>query len=117
SGFADVSERSPGVAVVIASMCEALDLGRTVSWSPTDHENDYALHRRWSSEADGAAVATIPLKRGEEITALLALRHAPGHRFTADDLKKIAELANPYAASIELVHRATRSVREHARDM
>lgn len=114
SGFSEVNERSPGVQVILAAMCEALDLGRTVSAGRTSDGNDYALHRRWSTEADGAAVATIPLRSGDRVTALVALRHGPGRTFSDDDLKKIAEAAAPYAAALDLVHRATRTVRQHA---
>ncbi|MDZ4828924.1 MAG: HlyD family efflux transporter periplasmic adaptor subunit [Phycisphaerae bacterium] len=116
SGFAEVAERSPGVAVALTAMSEALDLGRTVTWSPSDHANDYALHRKWSVAVEGAAVATIPLKNGDRVTVVLGLRQVTGRRFSEEDLKKIGESAQPFAAALDLVHRATRSVPEHAGD-
>ncbi|MFO0827151.1 MAG: HlyD family efflux transporter periplasmic adaptor subunit [Phycisphaerales bacterium] len=116
SGFADVSTRSPGVAVMIAAMCEALDYGRPVCWNPTDNTSEFALHRHWSGECEGAAVATIPLRNGEQVTALLSLRHGTGRRFGEDDLKKIHDTALPYAAALDLVHQATRSIPEHVVD-
>jgi len=114
SGFAEVSERAPGVAVMLAAMCEALDARRVVHWSPAAQTTDYALHRRWSSETDGASVATIPLRSDERIVALLSLRHEPGRQFAENDLKMILEAATPYVATLDLVHRATRSVAVHA---
>jgi hypothetical protein len=116
SGFAEVSERSPGVVVALTAMCEALDLGRPVTWSTADTDHDHVLHRRWSAACDNAAVATIPLQAGGKVTALLGLRHGPGRRFTADELGKIGETAASYAAALELVHRATRTLPGHVQD-
>jgi biotin carboxyl carrier protein len=113
SGFAEVPERAPGVTVALDAMCEALDARRPVCWNGPDQANRYALHQKWSNDVDGAAVATIPLMSGDAVTALLAIRHAPGRRFSDEDLKKIADAALPYASALQLVHRATRTARQH----
>ncbi|MBL9148327.1 MAG: HlyD family efflux transporter periplasmic adaptor subunit [Phycisphaerae bacterium] len=113
SGFAEVPERAPGVTVALDAMCEALDAKRPVCWNGADQANRYALHQKWSNEVDGAAVATIPLMSGDTVSALLAIRHAPGRRFTEEDLKKIADAALPYASALQLVHRATRTAKQH----
>lgn len=121
SGFADISERTPGAQAIRGAMEECFDLGRAVVVCATRADGDACpLHRHWSAEAEGAFVATIPLRIGGKpdspIEAVLALRHAPGRTFSDEDIRKISESVAPYAAGLRVAELASRSLLAHATD-
>ncbi len=119
SGFADVAARTPGAQAIIGAMEECLDLGRIATGCASQSEGEAcALHRHWSSQAEGAFVATIPLSvtPKDPIEVLLALRHVPGRQFGAEELRKIAESVAPYAAGLRMATLAGRSLVAHAAD-
>lgn len=119
SGFADVSERTPGSQAILGAMTECLDLGRAIAVSAARADGDACpLHRHWSAEAEGAGVATIPLReagRGST-SVVLALRHVPGRQFTDEELKKIGDSVAAYPAALRVADLAHRSLLSHASD-
>jgi hypothetical protein len=121
SGFADVSGRTPGSQAILGAMEECLDLGRPVTVSVARGEGEACpLHRRWSAEAEGACVATIPLREqgrpNAAPVAILALRHTPGKQFAAEDLKKIGESVATYPSALRVAEMANRSLITHAQE-
>lgn len=119
SGFSDVSQRTPGAQAIVGAMEECFDLDRSIAVSANRIEGDTCpLHRHWSAEAEGAFVATIPLresaKEGAPVSAVLALRHAPGRAFSAEDLKKISDTVAAYAPALRMAELANRSLIAHA---
>ncbi len=117
SGFPDVSERTPGAMAILGALSEGFDLGRPTAVSAAQTDGDvFPLHRRWSASVEGAHVATVPLRDGDRIHAMLSLRHAPGRRFSDEELKKISEAVAPYAAALRMAELATRGLGAHASD-
>lgn len=119
SGFSDVSQRTPGAQAIVGAMEECFDLDRSVAVSANRIDGDTCpLHRHWSAEAEGAFVATIPLresaKEGAPISAVLALRHTPGREFSVEELKKISDTVVPYAPALRVAELASRSLVAHA---
>ncbi|MDZ4755172.1 MAG: HlyD family efflux transporter periplasmic adaptor subunit [Phycisphaerae bacterium] len=115
AGFSDVSTRTQGAITIKNSMEECLDLGRPIALSVHQADGDACpLHRRWSADVEGACVASIPLRDGDRIVAVLALRHVPSKHFGEEDLKKIGETAAHYAAALRVASRAGRTLPAHA---
>jgi multidrug resistance efflux pump len=115
SGFAEVTAAAHGSEAIRAAMEECLDLDRPVVASAGRADGDsHPLHRKWSSDVEGACVASIPLRVRGATMGVLSLRHAPGRVFTEEDVKKIAETTAPYAAALDVARRASRSLIGHA---
>lgn len=121
SGFDDFNPRSPGIVGIRSAMEECLDLGQLLvaqnDGAGTETlSTGHALHRRWHQAARGAAVASLPLRTGERVAAILSLRHVSGQVFSRETLEKIGAAAEPFVAAMEMLQRAQRSVLVHVRD-
>jgi HlyD family secretion protein/GAF domain len=113
SGLDEVSANSPGVRHILGSMEECLDLGRTVVHQGDD-ENGGRIHRQWHAAAGAAPVASIPLRSGDEIVAVLSVRRQQGEPFSPADPGEFQALVEPYAGALDLIDRAHRSIAVHA---
>lgn len=123
SGLDEVPRKSPGAAHIRKAMEECLDLGLPVvdqerrGLSSDKIAENARLHAAWRADASGAAVATIPLKAGGGIVAVLACRKAPDASFSEQDVDELRELVEPYAGTLEFVEHASRSLAKHALDV
>ncbi|RMF72109.1 MAG: HlyD family efflux transporter periplasmic adaptor subunit [Planctomycetota bacterium] len=120
SGMDEVNKRSPGVVLLRSAMEECLDAGEPIRYD-ADHAADsaarkYLLHKRWHEAAHGAAVASIPLRVGERIAAIISLRRNGNDPFDNEKIEKIRSVVEPFAAALELVRDARRGVVRHVRD-
>lgn len=122
SGLDQVNTRSPGVACLQAAMEECLDAGRPIlhprrgDWVEAKSSVEYPLHRQWFAASKGDCVASIPLKSGGTVYAVLSLRGRSDKPFTSDQLDEIRAKVEPLVPSFELVRRASRGLGRHARD-
>ncbi|MEK6797388.1 MAG: HlyD family efflux transporter periplasmic adaptor subunit [Planctomycetota bacterium] len=124
SGLDQIHSRSPGVSSLRSAMEECLDAGSPISHPPqstawaekADDPRTYHLHRQWHVAAKGDSVASVPLRAGERIVAILSLRGAADRPFTAARLEEIRGRVEPFAASLVLANRAGRSLTRHATD-
>jgi len=119
SGLDEVPTKSPGARCIRAAMEECLDLGLPVVQQSDGRlsEDEIArgapVHAAWQAEAAGAAVASIPLRAGDEITAVLACRRTPDAAFTPGDIEELRALVEPYVGTFDVVERASRSLIGH----
>lgn len=121
SGFDEAKSRSPGVAMIREAMEECLDHGQPIvqqrSGAWTDEAGSgFLLHKRWHQAVNAASIASIPLREGDSIVAILSLRRAAGEPFSRGELDAITQRVDPYGAAIGLVGRAGRSLPRHAGD-
>lgn len=120
SGLDEVNSRSPGVVMLRAAMEECLDAGQPIRCDADSAAQSaarrYLLHQRWHEAARGAAVASIPLRVGERIAAILSLRRSANDPFDDAKIEKIRAAVEPFAAALELVRDARRTVAAHLRD-
>ena len=120
SGMDEVNNRSPGVVQLRCAMEECLDAGVPIRYD-AEHAADgaarkYLLHKQWHDAAHGAAVASIPLRVGERIAAIVSLRRSANDPFDGEKIEKIRAVVEPFAAALELVRAAHRTVVRHVRD-
>lgn len=123
SGFDRIARQSPGVAALQSAMEECLDAGeaishaRTEEWSKNEPTGpDYALHRQWHKAAGGAAVASMPLRVGEDIVAILSLRNRTDCPFKAATLSDVRDRTEPFMPALQLLNKAHRSLVRHGID-
>lgn len=122
SGLDQVNTRSPGVASMQAAMEECRDAGgsiihpRGADWAAGRAGIEYPLHRQWFTAAKGDGVASIALKSGGEVRAVLSLRGRSDRPFTPDQLDDLRSKLEPLLPSFELVRRASRGLSRHVRD-
>ncbi|MEO1584186.1 MAG: HlyD family efflux transporter periplasmic adaptor subunit [Planctomycetota bacterium] len=114
SGLDEVSARSEAVRLVADAMGEALDRAKTIAVQRGQGEG-YRVHRNWHNRCGGMPVATVPLEAGEGCTLFASLRRAGDMPFRDDELSDIAASMSPYAPAFEMLERASRSLRAHAR--
>lgn len=120
SGLDEVVLRSPGVKAIRSAMLECADLRMPVidqDHAPhTSHEVSTGgrLHRRWRESGGGGCVASIPLFDEEQLLAVLSVRRNSSTPFQEQDLQELHALVEPYAASLELIRAARRSLPKHA---
>ncbi len=122
SGIDQVAKQSSGVRYLKAAMEECLDAGTTIACpertgeSNSKTESGYRLHQQWRAAVKGDTVASIPLRIGEDLAAVLSLRHRPDHPFAADQIEQIRAHVEPYAAALRLLRSANRGPIRCARD-
>ncbi|MFO0840574.1 MAG: HlyD family efflux transporter periplasmic adaptor subunit [Phycisphaerae bacterium] len=122
SGLDDVKPSSPGVATLRAAMEECLDAGsplvaqRRAGWNEDGMVSAHRLHLQWQQQARGSCVASIPLKSGGEIAAIVSLRRSPDEPFTRELLEQIRRQVEPLMAALSVLRRASRGVVVHAID-
>lgn len=122
SGLDRIAKQSPGVRHLKAAMEECLDSGISIACpagtggSTGKAESGYRLHQQWRAAVKGDAVASIPLRIGEEPAAVLSLRHRADEPFEADQIEKIRAHVEPYASALRLLRNANRGPILCARD-
>jgi multidrug efflux pump subunit AcrA (membrane-fusion protein) len=121
SGLDEIKPRSPGVVRIRSAMEECLDAGDAIR---CDHETDgearlrhYRLHKQWHDAAHGAAVASIPLRVGDAIAAVISLRRKAAEPFTQEHIEQVRKTVEPFAAAMQLVRNARRGIGRHALDV
>jgi len=119
SGLDEISKKSPGVRVIQAAMEECLDLGLALVCQEADDLSDEnwatggRLHQAWSQSQGGAAVSSIPICSGERIVAILSVQRPPRMGFKQEDLDEYKGLVEPFAETLEVIERASRSLPSH----
>ncbi len=120
SAFDNLPKRSPGVSKIRETMEECLDMGEPMvyqqrqQWTDQNAPREYRLHKQWHEATGQSAVASIPLRSGDNIVAIVSLRRSSAHPFKPKHIQAITELLEPYASALGLVSKATRSVVSHA---
>ncbi len=120
SGLDQVNRRSPGLAVLRSAMEECLDAGAAIvhprQEDPPDprFSREYPSHKLWHAAAKGDAVASIPLRLGETVAAVLGLRGRSERIFSAEQLEDIRSQTEPLMPAVSLVRRATRGAARHS---
>lgn len=120
SGLDQINKRSPGVTSLRAAMEECVDAATTLAYplgdewsSREDRPPIHHLHRQWHATANGDWVASVPLKTGERVVAVLSLRMRADHPLTPTKLDEIRSRVEPFGASLVLAERAGRSLPRH----
>ena len=118
SGLDEVSSSSPAVRAITAAMEECADFGMPVVHQPEKPlPRSVAargrLHANWSDSCNGAAVASVPLRLGDRVVAVLAVRRNARAPFDSATLEDYRNLVEPYTASLGLVQRAERTLFAH----
>ena len=122
SGLDQVNRRSPGVAHVRSAMEECLDADvavvhpRSDEWGEHRSTSEYALHKQWHAAAKGDAVASIPLRTGGTLAAILSLRSRSDRAFGPQQLEDIRNRTEPLIPALTLTRRASRGLVRHARE-
>lgn len=120
SGLDDIAHRSPGIKMLRSAMQECVDLGSPV----VDQEEGLELegvatggrlHRQWRISVGDACVASLPLYAEGQLVAVLSLQRVKKTPFGQEDLDSIREQVEPYAAGLEMVRVARRSLGAHLR--
>jgi len=119
SGLDRFHPRSPGTLRIRQAMEECLDADQTVVHQPSKHWDEdglvqrFPLHQRWHLET-GSAVASIPLRDGDDCVAVVSLRRDADTPFTNEELTKTAVLLAPYGPTFRLLQRASDGLAHHA---
>jgi multidrug efflux pump subunit AcrA (membrane-fusion protein) len=122
SGLDNVSSHSPGAAAIRAAMEECLDADAIIvaggggDWSGDEVVGGYRLHRQWQAIARGDAVASMPLKAGDETTAVVSFRRRADQPFLTSQLAELRAKVEPYALALRLLRRASRGLPRHVSD-
>ena len=122
SGLDQVVKRSPGVTRLRQAMEECLDAGATVSYPVCrDAEEggqslNYRLHIKWQQHGHGEAVASIPLRAGDGIVAILSLRRDSEGCYSDEELESVRSQIEPFAPALVLTGKAARGLPRHAWD-
>lgn len=121
SGLDQFNHRGPGATNLTAAMEECLDAGRPVAHPPSQNGGEdsgavYHLHRQWHAQAKGDAVCSMPLKAGDSTAAILSIRYRADLSRTMPAPKDLMARVEPYAASLVLTRKASRTVTRHCYD-
>ncbi|QOJ15764.1 MAG: HlyD family efflux transporter periplasmic adaptor subunit [Planctomycetia bacterium] len=121
SGLDDVKSNSPGVLQLRAAMEECLDAGEVLAAggersAGADAPARYRLHEAWRDAAGPVSVASVPLRSGDDVVAILSLRRRGEQPFSAEQLEQVRGGVEPYAPALLLVQRASRGLIRHAVD-
>jgi len=120
SGLDEVRPRAPGVQALRGAMEECADATETIicqggaDWDAGQGGTArFRLHEHWRGMAQGDAVASIPLRAGENIVAVLSLRRRSDQPFRAEELERVRASVEQIVPSLELTRRATRGLTRH----
>jgi Barrel-sandwich domain of CusB or HlyD membrane-fusion len=108
SGHAEPAPRSPGSQLLRSAMEECLDLDQMIVCKPGD-VTQFRMHCGLRDDSVGTVVS-VPLKVAGESAYVLTIRFKADQAVEEANLKKIEAALQPYAASMRLVERATRSL-------
>lgn len=120
SGLDEVSSRAEAVRLMTDAMGEAADRGEPVVYQIPARQSDpsdpgFRVHKRWYDHVGGACLASIPLEAGAGGTMIVSLRRKPELPFSAEEIKTVRTLMEPYAPAFGLIDRANRSLVVHAK--
>ncbi|MHC5111235.1 MAG: efflux RND transporter periplasmic adaptor subunit [Planctomycetota bacterium] len=122
SGLDEVRKQSPGVVSMVGALEECVDTGAAIAyqqsgaWSGDGVQKSFRMHKQWHTCAKGDAVASLPLRSGDEIAAVLGIRKSSDRQITLEDIEEIRKRVEPFAAALRLSERANRNVFAHVRD-
>lgn len=123
SGLDHIPPRSPGAEALRAAMEECLDARDTLKahkgekWGGDGIEPVHRLHRQWRDAAAGDAVASIPLRIGEEISAIISLRKRSDRGWSSEELEQIRARIEPFVPALRMLKTARRGLARHAWDV
>ena len=121
-GLDDVRSANPGVKLMRGAMEECLDLARPLLYygylvaEELAEADDCRLHAQWSTATGGECVASFPLRSGDEIVAIVSVRHHDPQALDPGRLDTFAADMAGYGTSIPLARMASRSLPAHCRD-
>jgi len=122
SGLDEVRKQSPGVVSLRSAMEECLDAAVPITyhpdggWSSDGIVRAYRLHKQWHASAKGGAVASIPLKAGEHVVAILSMRGRSDRPLSPDQVEDLRAKVEPFAPALLLTQRASRGLWRHVTD-
>jgi hypothetical protein len=122
SGLDHVANQSTGVVGLRAAMEECYDAQQPIvyhskgAWSANGENTEYRLHKQWFTAASGDAVASIPLRAGDKIVAVLSIRKRAEESFAHGQIDEIRTRVEPFAPALLLARDATRGLVRHAAD-
>jgi hypothetical protein len=105
SGLDHVVRQSTGVRCLQSAMEECLDAGAPIvcqdqsTWSSDQPTSGYRLHKQWRAAAKGDVVASIPLRAGERVVAVLSLRRQSDQPLSNEQIDKVRVSGEPFAAA------------------
>lgn len=117
SGMDCLHPRSPGTKALQQAMEEAADAGTSVVAPDNQGERYLAnlpLHQQWLADTNSSAVACVPLRNGDNLVGVVALRRTDGIVFSDNDLAETEKLVAPLASGLVLLDQANRSLLAHA---
>jgi hypothetical protein len=123
SGSDSISPRSPGVKLIRSAVEECVDLKKVVLVQEQNLDDCVGvttggrLHRSWRESVGGGCVASIPIFKDKAIVVVLSVRRGSSQPFSAEDLTELHSLVEPYAAGLEMVRVARRSLLQHMKSV
>lgn len=120
SGLDLITENSPAIIEIRQAMEECLDHGKRIVVQHARDENhvpadSFLLHRDWHNQSGGTAVCSIPLKQDGKTVAVFSLQRRLEDPFTHTNLAKTEETLESFVPAIELLKKADRNLRTHAK--
>lgn len=122
SGLSEVPKSTPGMMAIQQAMAACLDRSEVSVVQPEGRligqieSSPCKLHHFWHRMAGESCVATLPLRIGDEVIAVVSLRRKPNQPWMPEDLRRATMLAESFAPALPLVDRASRSVLRHCID-
>lgn len=118
SGVDVLTQGKPGIVLIEQAMSEALDAGEIVTSRTVQQDGrpEYKLQKEWRQEIDSELTASIPLKHGDKVLAIVSLRDSRKNGLTDEQLKKVEKIATPLLPAMVLLRKADRSVLSHMSD-
>lgn len=116
SGLDEIAPRSPGIKNIRFAMQECADMGVAMisQEQVVDGVNGGGrLHRQWRESVGDANVASLPLYCDEQLVAVLSIQRQAKASFAQEDLEEFRAAVEPYAAGLEMVRVARRSLWSH----
>ena len=120
SGLDRVANRNPGIVTLRGAMEECADFDEPIVCQSEDASagetltGGHRLHRQWHAASNGDAVASIPIRHGGQLLAVIALRRGPADPFSKERLREIQARIEPLAPALVLARRAGRGLARHA---
>lgn len=113
SGLPDFKTHSPGVALIQQAMEECLDHeGLILHQADLVDGQQFAIHRRWSSETGGCALFSLPLTDSQGTVAIVSLRRTADRPFSKEEVVSLMQSLQSYATAIRMLENAGRPLRQ-----
>lgn len=116
SGLDEIAPRSPGIKNIRFAMQECADMRLPLVSQDGNIDGVHGggrLQRQWRESVGDAAVACLPLFSEGELVAVLAIQRRAKAPFAVEDLDEFRAQVEPYAAGLEMVRVARRSLWGH----